>query len=131
MPSSKDRPPLVLIIDDEPDIRSSIRYLLEDYEYDVLEASDGGEGLEMCREHTPDMVLCDLRMPGMDGLQVLSALQRTSPQTPVIVITGTAISEDVEEALRMGATSYLVKPIIDLNILLKQVDSVLGIEREE
>lgn len=121
--------PLVLIIDDEPEIRSSIRYLLEDYDYRVAEAGDGAEGIDLFLQDVPALVLCDLRMPGLDGLEVLSALQRLSPETPVIVITGTTVAEETEEALRQGAYSCLNKPIINFDNLVRQIDIALNVRR--
>lgn len=119
------RPPLVLLIDDEPDIRDSLRFFLEDYEFDVLEAENGKQGIEVITQSKPDIVLCDLRMPEMDGLQVLAAIKQQTPPPPVIIISGTAMSEELEEALLMGAFSYMQKPIIDLTVLLTEIQKAL------
>ena len=78
----------VLIIDDEALIRQSIAAYLEDSGFGVQQADDGPSGLEMARSHDPDVILLDLRMPQMDGLEVLAAVTREAPETPVIVITG-------------------------------------------
>jgi signal transduction histidine kinase len=77
------------------------------------------------RAQRPDMVLVDLRMPRMDGLQVLEAVRAESPETPIMVISGVGDIRDVVEALRKGAWDYLVKPIQDMNILVHSVETCL------
>lgn len=107
----------VLTIDDDRLVRESISVYLEDSGYTILEADNGLEGLRLFREQAPDIVVCDLRMPDMDGLDVLKVLTRESPNTPVIVLSGAGVMHDVVEALRLGATDYLFKPIADLAVL--------------
>ncbi|BBO71533.1 hypothetical protein DSCA_54630 [Desulfosarcina alkanivorans] len=117
--------PLILTIEDEPAIRDSFRNYLEDFDYHVIEAPDGVAGLEAFRRHQPDLVLLDLRMPGMDGIEVLAQIREISPDTPVIIVSGTGLIEDVVEALRQGAQDYLLKPIEDLPIVRHAVDRCL------
>ena len=93
----------VLCIDDEEMIRLSIGDYLEDSGYTVLKAENGKVGLEMFREHRPDIVLVDLRMPEIDGLEVLATVREEAPEIPVIVVSGTGVIKDVIEALRLGA----------------------------
>ena len=81
MPSSAHRPIKILAIDDEPVIRDSIAAYLEDSGFNVLQAGDGQQGLTLFREHTPDLVLLDLRMPEMDGLAFLEALRQEGADT--------------------------------------------------
>lgn len=117
--------PVVLTIDDDQAVRDSLRNFLEDYGYTVLQAGDGQQGLEVFESACPDMVLVDLRMPRMDGLQVLSRVRELSPSTPVMVVSGVGDIRDVVEALRRGAWDYLMKPIQDMNILLHSVETCL------
>ncbi|MDJ0782997.1 MAG: sigma-54 dependent transcriptional regulator [Desulfosarcinaceae bacterium] len=107
----------VLIIDDEAIMRESISVYLEDSGYTVSEAVDGPSGLERFAAHPPDLVLLDLRMPGMDGLEVLSELAQRDPDVPVIVVTGAGGMQDAVAALRLGAFDFIAKPIIDMAVL--------------
>jgi len=115
----------ILAIDDDNLVRESLSIYLEDSGYIVVQANGGAEGLKLFHEVNPDLVLCDLRMPDIDGLTVISKLAEESPETPVIVISGAGMIQDVVEALRLGATDYLVKPIGDLSVLEHSVDSAL------
>lgn len=122
---NQDKPPVVLTIDDDQAVRESLANFLEDFGYNVLQAEDGEHGLEVFAAEHPDLILVDLRMPRMDGLQVLAKVQKLSPQTPVMVVSGAGDIRDVVEALRRGAWDYLVKPIQDMNILLHSVETCL------
>ncbi len=115
----------VLIIDDEAGIRKNLAAYLEDCGYRILEADNGIEGEAVFRGEHPDVVLCDLRMPGMDGLEVLEHIHKESPDTPVIVVSGAGRVEDVVEALRRGAWDYLTKPIQDMEFLESAVHRAL------
>ena len=116
---------VILTIDDEQVIRESISAYLEDHDYTVLAAEGGKAGLEVIEEHAVDLVLVDLRMPEVDGLEVLSVLQQKWPELPVIVISGTGEIGDVVEALRLGAWDYLLKPISDMKMLLHAIGKAL------
>ena len=118
-------PPVVLTIDDERAIRDSFRNYLEDYDYKVLEAENGRIGLEIIRQNTPDLILVDLRMPEVDGLEVLTFVKQSLPDTPIIVVSGTGVISDVVEALHLGAWDYLLKPIEDLDVLRYAVEQSL------
>jgi PAS domain S-box-containing protein len=109
--------PVILSIDDELRFRESIRNYLEDYDYQVIEAENGRVGLEVFAAQRPDLVLVDLRMPEVDGLEVLDGVRMASPETPIIVVSGTGLISDVVEALRLGAWDYIFKPIEDLSVL--------------
>ncbi len=120
-----DQLPTILTIDDESSIRTSFKGFLEDYDYTVLEAENGLNGLKIFEEKQPGLVLIDLNMPIMDGLQVLEKIKGISPDTPTIVISGTGEVTDIAEALRLGAWDYLFKPIQDLSVLLHSIETVL------
>ncbi len=107
----------ILVIDDDRVIRQSIAAYLEDSGFDVLLADDGATGLNAYRQENPDLVVCDLRMPGLDGISVLQEIAKDDSDTPIIVISGAGVMADVVEALRIGASDYLIKPIIDLEVL--------------
>jgi len=119
--------PVILTIEDDRHIRSSFRYFLEDCNYRVLEGENGRQGLKLFEETAPDLVLVDLCMPEMDGFEVLDILGRLSPETPVVVVSGTGQISDVVQALRKGAWDYLLKPVEDLEVLRHVVER--GLER--
>lgn len=107
----------VLLIEDERPVRESFRYFLEDLNYRVLEAEDGEQGLKLFKQHRPDIVITDLRMPNVSGHNVLETLAKQAPDTPLIVVSGTGNISDTVEALHLGAWDYLLKPISDLTML--------------
>jgi serine phosphatase RsbU (regulator of sigma subunit) len=115
----------LLIIDDDTPVRRSIVTYLEDSGFDVIEATDGPSGFDVFRLQAPDLVITDLRMPGLDGLQVLRKIHEQSPDLPVIVISGAGVMGDVVEALRLGASDYLIKPIVDMEMLVHSVRKAL------
>ena len=121
-----NKPSKVLVMDDEKLVRESIAIYLEDSGYQVYEAHDGKQGIELFCEFHPDIVLCDLRMPQMDGLEVLRKLSELSPDTPIIIVSGAGQIHDVVEALRLGAHDYLVKPVTDLAVLENSVINALS-----
>ena len=118
-------PSRILIIDDEKAIRDSFGAHLEDCGYDILAAENGRVGLARFNDETPDLVIVDLRMPEVDGIQVLEQISRISPLTPLIVASGTGIVTDAIEALHCGAWDYLLKPIADLSVLTYAVEAAL------
>ncbi len=115
----------ILTIDDEAYIRQSIRTYLEDYEYIVFEAENGRHGIEVFNRESPDLVLLDLRMPEMDGLQVLEVLGVQAPDIPLVVASGTGNMASVVEALRLGAWDYIFKPIEDMNVMKHSIEKCL------
>ncbi|MBI2381061.1 MAG: response regulator [Gammaproteobacteria bacterium] len=104
----------VLVIDDDHLACESVCAYLEDSGFEVLSAHSGRAGLDAVPEFKPHAVICDLRMPDLDGLEVIQQLLLTSPELPVIVLSGAGGIPDVIAALRLGACDYLVKPIVDL-----------------
>lgn len=115
----------ILVIDDESLVRESMAIYLEDSGFNVIQAVDGKQGVELFTEFRPDLVLCDLRMPEMDGMTVLTKLGEIAPDTPIIIVSGAGQIHDVVEALRLGALDYLVKPITDMAVLENAVDNAL------
>lgn len=116
----------ILIIDDERPIRSSLRDILEYEDYKVLDVDNGADGLEMLKKGKIDLVLCDIKMNKMDGMEVLSAAKDIT-DVPFIMISGHGTIETAVEAARKGAYDFLEKPL-DLNRLLITVRN--GLERE-
>jgi PAS domain S-box-containing protein len=125
MPSSAHKPLKILAIDDEPVVRDSIAAYLEDSGFAVIQAGDGQEGLRKLRAETPDLILLDLRMPEMDGLEFLEIMNQEAPDTPVIVVSGTGVLQDAIEALRAGAHDFVTKPILDMAVLEHAVKGAL------
>lgn len=101
--------PKVLVIDDERGPRESLRILLKT-DYDVLCADSVDEGLRMLREHHPDMVIMDIRMPGKSGIEGLKAIRELDATVSVVMFTGFGALETAQEAIRLGANDYLKKP---------------------
>jgi len=90
---------VLLTIDDDPALRRSVRGYFEDFDFEVLEAGDGKTGLALFRNERPDVVLVDLRMPGLSGLEVIQAIAEESPEIPVVVLSGTGVISDAIDAL--------------------------------
>jgi serine phosphatase RsbU (regulator of sigma subunit) len=107
----------VLTIDDEPMVREILATYLEDSGFEVFQAGDGPTGIDLIRCEHPDLVLCDLRMPGMDGLQVLATVTREFPDLPILVVSGMGGMSDAIQALKFGAWDYVTKPIEDMAVL--------------
>ena len=101
----------VLIIDDEQDIREVTALTLMDAGYVVETAADGAEGLARCKQFAPRIVITDIRMPGMDGIQVLETIKRRFPETEVIVATAFGEMETAIRALQLDASDFITKPI--------------------
>ena len=108
---------LILIIDDSQYQRGEVRRSLVKTGFEVLEAGNGESGLELANEHSPDLILVDLLMPGMGGLEVMEALQEKESPIPVIVLTS-GIQESVRQrCLELGASSVLAKPATEEELL--------------
>jgi len=106
----------ILIIDDEAPIRRTLREILEYEKYKVEEAADGIEGLDKIKTDSFDLILCDIKMPGKDGLEVLEESMKIT-DTPIVMISGHGNIETAVEAIKNGAFDYIAKPL-DLNRLL-------------
>jgi DNA-binding NtrC family response regulator len=107
----------ILVIDDERSIRNTLKDILEYEKYSVDLAEDGIKGIEKVKSSAFDMVLCDIKMPGMDGIEVLEKLQEIIPDTPVVMISGHGNIDTAVESIKKGAFDYIEKPL-DLNRLL-------------
>jgi sigma-B regulation protein RsbU (phosphoserine phosphatase) len=107
----------VLVIDDDSMVRDSFVAYLDDCDYQMLSACNAVQALEILSEHTPDAVICDLKMPGMYGIELLERIKSSFPDLPVIVVSGAGVMEDVVRALRLGADDFLVKPVLDMEML--------------
>jgi putative nucleotidyltransferase with HDIG domain len=115
----------VLTVDDDEFVREILVAYLEDSGYEVLQAENGLLGLETFRRENPDLVMLDLRMPEMDGLEVLSHIINESPDTPVILVSGMGTIGDAIKALKLGAWDYIAKPIHDMGVLEHAVNKAL------
>lgn len=119
----------ILTVDDDEFVREILAAYLEDSGYEVLQAENGRLGLETFRSQKPDLVMLDLRMPEMDGLEVLGYITQESPDTPVILVSGMGTIGDAIKALKLGAWDYIAKPIHDMGVLEHAVNKAL--ERAE
>ncbi len=121
---NKQPMPKILIIDDERSIRYTLKEILEYENYTVDEAEDGERGLELLQKSKYDVVLCDIKMPKMDGMEVLQRAAILTPDTPFIMISAHGTIDTAVEATKKGAYDFLVKPP-DLNRLLVSVRNAL------
>lgn len=106
------KPPTVLYVEDNEYNRKIVRQLLSRTSYRLVEAVDGESGLAMIREDRPDLVLMDVQLPKMSGLDVTRALRTdaTTADIPIIMVTSFALSGDDQKAMAVGASAYLAKP---------------------
>jgi DNA-binding NtrC family response regulator len=124
--------PHILIVDDEEIVRESLSGWLEKDGYTVSTAPDGPTGLDKLREGLWSILLVDLKMPGMDGLQVLEAARKMQPDAAVVMITAYATVETAVKAIKLGATDYLVKPFDpeELSVMIQRIVSQQAMVRE-
>lgn len=115
----------LLIIDDDDVVRASLAAYLEDSGFQVLQATNGLQGLEVFQQAKPDLMICDLRMPQVDGLELIRRVNALGIEVPVIVVSGAGVMNDAVEALRLGAADYLIKPLEDLAVLEHSVRRAL------
>ncbi|AJZ89790.1 two-component system response regulator RssB [Cedecea neteri] len=115
----------ILIVEDEPVFRSLLDSYLTSLGAGTLLAWDGMDALEKLGQFTPDLLICDLAMPRMNGLELVEHIRNEGNQTPILVISGTENMSDIAQALRLGVQDVLLKPIKDLNRLKETVLSCL------
>ncbi len=111
--------PRILIVDDEPILRSTLEEFLKHEQFEAEQAASGEEALEKASKQDFDVAICDVQMPGMDGLELLNRLRQISPETFVLIITAYATVESAVEAFQAGAHDYLMKPVIFDDLLHK------------
>lgn len=101
----------ILIIDDDEHIRSSLTFFLEEIGFSVIQTNNGTLALELIRDNKPDLVFCDVVMPGISGLIVLGHIKRAFPDQKVILMSGLNEETAIEEARSLGAETFLLKPV--------------------
>lgn len=116
----------LLIVDDEIEICEFLKSFFEDRDFKVAVASNGTQALAQMPLFHPDVVLLDIQMPGMDGLQTLKKIKETYPKVKVIMVTAVETQEKIEEAMRLGADNYITKPL-SLEYLEKDVQDKIDI----
>jgi two-component system NtrC family response regulator len=102
--------PKILVIDDDTSLRRVLEYNLQEAGYEVVTSASGEEGMRLFVEETPGLVITDMKMPGMDGMQVLNAVKERSPEALVIIITAFGTVDVAVEAMKAGAYDYITKP---------------------
>jgi len=125
--TSTRSPYTVLIADDEPSVRMLVQATIETDGYHVIEATDGNEAWSLIQEHSPSLVLLDVRMPGRTGLEILRAI-KAEPKliaTKVILLTASAQESDINAGLVAGADFYLTKPFSPRDLLSKMDEALL------
>lgn len=115
----------VLLVDDEPTVRRAMARLLRTAGFETLLADSGESGLEALARAEPAAVLLDLNMPGLGGLETLTRAVELAPDTPIIVVSGSGAIDDVVEAVHRGAWDYVMKPVIDVEMLLQPLRRAL------
>ncbi len=114
----------ILVVDDDEGIRTSLARILRAEGHHVQVACDGLEAIGVCEDYRPDLLLSDIRMPGMDGVETFRQLREQIPELTVIFMTAYSASEMTKEAARCGALSVLSKPIDIENLVRDQVNMI-------
>ena len=102
--------PKILLVDDEDRFRTTLRKMLTGHGLDVTDLNSGQDALAILQDQPFDVVVLDLRMPGLDGIQTLKAIKEIHPDQEVIILTGHASMDDAMEIMQLGGTEYLLKP---------------------
>ena len=121
--------PKILIIDDEAIVRISCKKCLLPEGYEVDSAENGIEGLRLVESNAYDLILTDLKMPDMDGIEFLAKIKETHPNEKVIMITGYSTTEHAEQAMRSGAYNYIEKPFTPETLVKAVKDALSGTEK--
>ncbi len=119
----------ILVVDDDKFIRDGIVMLLENAKYKVHEASDGKEGLKIAKKIHPDIILTDLRMPEMDGHEMVEAIRKDEgwgKDVPIVIMTADDSTDSINSALEKGVTVYLSKANLDPEALSDQILTAIG-----
>lgn len=114
----------ILIIDDDKTIRDTFKRILIGDEYEIFEAQNGMQALEFLKSQKIDICFLDIKMPGMDGVATFKALKELKPDLPVVIMTGYALEDKIEEVLNLGVVDYLYKPfdIIEIDVILNKLE---------
>src|SRR5438034_6727216 len=120
----------ILVIDDEAGNRDSMRRTLEYEGYQFVGASSGPEGLALIESDPPDLVFLDIKMPGMDGLEVLDRIKSSHPTLPVVMVSGHGTTQTGFEASSRGAAGFIEKPFSE-SVLIERVQKELNDNREK
>lgn len=115
----------LLVVDDEIEICDFLKSFFEERHFDVRTANSGEEAMEAIKKLNPQVVLLDVHMPGMDGMNVLREIKLKFPATKVIMVTALETREKIEEAMRLGADNYITKPL-SLEYLEKDVQEKIA-----
>ena len=110
--------PRILVVDDEAAIRDSLKMILEYEGYEVMQAATGEEGVKLIEREAPDLVFLDIKMPGMDGLEVLQKLRHLVDTTPIVVVSGHGTINTAVEATRLGAFDFIEKPFTTERVMV-------------
>ena len=116
---------ILLTIGDEDSFRRGIRVFFENWEFEVLEAEDGESGISICRERMPHVVLVDLSIPGMSGLEVIKSLKKEFPTMPVVALSNVDDMAGAMDAFKWGASDFITKPVVHMARLGHAVKNVL------
>lgn len=117
----------ILVVDDDPEIRQFLAIIMQDTSWEVLFADGAATGLQLAAERNPDLILLDIFMPEMDGLEVLQHLRRepATEKVPVLILTAADKEDQLDKAVARGANDYLTKPV-NIIRLYKTIDKLLS-----
>lgn len=120
----------ILFIEDESALQKTIEEALKQENFEVIKALDGEIGLKIAKKELPDLILLDLILPKLDGFEVLKELKKdeATKDIPVIILTNLEGTQDIEKALSLGATTYLVKANYDLEEVVEKIKNVLNLK---
>ena len=117
----------ILVVDDDSLMREMLKAILRSEEYEVVgEATNGEDAIALCAKLKPKLVLLDIHMPKMDGLQVLSAIKQAQPEVKVIMVSADATMDKVAEAVQKGAVGFVIKPFNAARVLDKVKEYIKG-----
>ena len=119
----------ILVIEDEKTLRFLITKILTEEGFEVYEAIDGEQGLEKAKQTTPDLILLDLRLPGINGFDVLTEIKKDAQleSTQVIILSNLGQKEEIKKGMNLGATDYMIKAHFTLDEIVSRVKKVLAV----